>query len=737
MSKGNGKEQTPKEQPPKELIPREAEALIRSQIDLYGKIARAYDNLKKQGVANITIGLAEACLQALESNWAKFEAQHDRLAANFWEALAGHEYLKKDISSLAEETFITQKGVFLETLRCMKAKAKEEPPAAPVTAPHRPRTTLPRIQLPQFSSRYEDWPSFRDLFHSIIGKDAATTQVEKLHYLQSCLKGKADLLIRSLTTTNENFERAWKALTDYYENKQLLVRSYIAQSTALQKLKSESAPELRKLFHCVLNTVGSLEGIGRPITRGEGLFVYLIVELLDSKSRREWENAISETTEPPSYSDLRQFLERLLHILESLQPIKPETGKADASPAKTSETSTRQAARCTRAKRKISMAAALFADEIITSCDAYQAKTAEERKKHVEKHHLCINYLGKHKLSECASQRTCTSCNARHHSTLHDACRADKGAKSTEVARVAHLAQRPPEIPVAVLLATARVRVKDRTGADHFARALTDQGSDSSLISESLAQRLRLILKPTSVAVFGVEGKRTGFARGLVDLLVSPRGSGPPTPVSAIILPRLTLQDGGIKVERRTWAHINGLEFTDPKFLAADSIDILLGADVYASILQAGLRKGGPYEPVAQKTKLGWILSGVVGRTADVRRAQTLQCRAEENLPALVQKFWLQEEAPAAAPPPLTPAEQNCEDFFRRTHARTAEGRYVVRLPVVEPLSYLASTRQVAQRVPSSMEKRFEQDVRLRQLYLEFLLQYEELGHMEIVDRTD
>lgn len=50
------------------------EGLIRGQHELYGRITRAFDNLKNTGAANITLGLVEARLQALESNWAKFEA---------------------------------------------------------------------------------------------------------------------------------------------------------------------------------------------------------------------------------------------------------------------------------------------------------------------------------------------------------------------------------------------------------------------------------------------------------------------------------------------------------------------------------------------------------------------------------------------------------------------------------------------------------------------------------------
>jgi len=108
------------------------------------------------------------------------------------------------------------------------------------TSSSAPHTTLPRIQLPIFTGKYEDWPAFRDLFQSLIGKDKSTKPVEKLHYLKSCVKGEADLLIRNLTTTEANY-RAWKTLGNYYKNKRLLICAYLANFLALPKMKSESA----------------------------------------------------------------------------------------------------------------------------------------------------------------------------------------------------------------------------------------------------------------------------------------------------------------------------------------------------------------------------------------------------------------------------------------------------------------------------------------------------------------
>lgn len=51
-----------------------------------------------------------------------------------------------------------------------------------------------------------------------MGKNANITNVERLHYLKTLLKGQAEIIIKHLTTTNEKFQCEWTILTEYYEN---------------------------------------------------------------------------------------------------------------------------------------------------------------------------------------------------------------------------------------------------------------------------------------------------------------------------------------------------------------------------------------------------------------------------------------------------------------------------------------------------------------------------------------
>lgn len=341
--------------------------------------------------------------------------------------------------------------------------------------------------------------------------------------------------------------------------------------------------------------------------------MHLVVDLLDFQSRREWESAISDTTDPPSYAELIQFLDRRLHTLESLLPsrtessyAKPETSSGRLTRVLHSRRPDGQGGRCTMCNQEYHI---LF-------CNAFKAKTASERRKHVGANQLCFNCLRRHWVCECPSEKTCSSCSERHHTLLHDA------GDTHEVARASLSAARSAKAAPAVLLATARVRVVDKFGTLHAVRALVDQGSKISLVAESLAQHLQLARATTSTSIVGLGGRFTGV-RGQVELALTPLRDGPLLQVSAFVLDRLTKHNGGLRADRQSWRHLDGLKLADPDFFASDPVELLLGADVCAGILQPGFRRGGPRQSVAQQTTLDWILSGTVGVTAAGRSAHT------------------------------------------------------------------------------------------------------------------
>ena len=103
-------------------------------------------------------------------------------------------------------------------------------PATPTNAvqPENYRTTkLPQIQLPSFSGRYADRLPFADQFKTAIGDSTKLSNVQKLVYLKSSVKGDAERLIKNIATTEDNYEVAMQILDYRYANQRVILRNLL------------------------------------------------------------------------------------------------------------------------------------------------------------------------------------------------------------------------------------------------------------------------------------------------------------------------------------------------------------------------------------------------------------------------------------------------------------------------------------------------------------------------------
>ncbi|XP_071651732.1 uncharacterized protein [Temnothorax longispinosus] len=681
----------------------EVDGAVRRQHEVYTRLARAYENLKKSGAAKITEGSVTARMASLDQNWDMFKENHEDMMTAHWKALNEHEYVKDDFYAVAEEVYLSQKAAFLDLL------ARFERPDTDQSASLKPaegtmRKTLPRIQLPQFSGKYEDWPAFRDLFYSMVDRDSSLEDVERLHYLKTCLTDEASILIRNLPTTGENYSRAWVMLTEHYANTRLLVRACFTSFSSLPKMKNKSVGDLRKIFLGMLNTMGSLESIRRPITDCSDLFVHLVVELLDARSRRDWETLVNGTADPPSLDTLKSFLECRVRTLEALYPDRGELPPGTKGDSQSTLSRSARSHVAGQKPRDADKCALCQKEHYILCCEEFRRKSPHQKKGFVEQTNLCLNCCGRHALAKCTSKQNCAACQERQHSTMHDAFSAT--ATNADVASTSLHARQDDCHVSRVLLATARVNIRSSHDDLVAARALIDPGSEVSLVTEALAQRLRLPRAPASTTILGIGGRRSGKARGRITLQISSRVTDATITVPALIIPRIAAHVAQDRAALPRWPQLEGLPLADPDLHAAGAVNVLLGADVYASIVEDGLRRGGPGTPMAQKTTLGWLVSGEANGTKEGATVTFLQCSIDDELPALVRRFWEQEEL-EHPPLPLTEEEQRCEDLFVRTHIRLPNGRYMVRLSFkTAPPPDLSRTRNIAVRVLHSVEGR-------------------------------
>jgi len=186
----------------------------------------------------------------------------------------------------------------------------------------------------------------------------------------------------------------------------------------------------------------------------------------------------------------------------------------------------------------------------------------------------------------------------------------------------------------------------------------------------------------------------------------------------------------------KDWHHLQDLPLADPTFADPGPIDILLGANIYGHLLRDELRKGALDAPVAQSTHLGWIVSGPAASvTPSVSPLlHGLFCSTDQELHQSVHRFWLQEEVGRSEGGRLSKDDELCEAHFKNSYRRDTTGRYIVRLPFKrEPVNF-GDSHNIALRMLKNMHRRFRGDPGFHKLYLDFLEEYENLGHMERIE---
>ncbi|XP_046145685.1 uncharacterized protein LOC123989002 [Osmia bicornis bicornis] len=388
------------------------------------------------------------------------------------------------------------------------------------------------------------------------------------------------------------------------------------------------------------------------------------------------------------------------------------------------------------------------ASHFLQSCPTYLAKTLEQRKAFVTQQRLCFNCLGSHHRKSCRSTRRCVTCKARHHSTLHEASKPvvtttpskPEQPPSTELVSApttSHLAAHHGRM----LLATALVKVSSPGGDVCVVRALLDQGSEVSFATESLAQQLSLPRRQANVPVSGIGAGRTVVTRGSSTFKISSLKDPPfDLEVNALILPKLTDYVVDRQLNVAYLPHLHGIQLADPDPSRPRRIDLILGVEVYNAVLLPEVIRGPPHTPIAQRTHLGWIVSGPTSHQPDDASSaapSSLQCNVDRDLLDLLQRFWAQEEYSTNCESQLSEADLQCEQHFVNTHKRDETGRFIVRLPLSRDVSHLGDSRSSAYRILMSSEHRLSKNQTLCHAYNQFLDEYEQLGHMRRVSPRD
>ncbi|KAL0810585.1 hypothetical protein ABMA28_010702 [Loxostege sticticalis] len=346
-----------------------------------------------------------------------------------------------------------------------------------------PAFKLPTIHLPTFSGRYQDWLGFHDSYTSLI------------HH------NNAFLIIQSLDFSADNYDIAWELICERYNNKILLINNHIKALFEIEIITRESSRSLRNLVDTINKNLRSLKALNLPIQYWDAMIIHLASSKLDSVTSREWEEERNKLKDIPTLQQFNDFIKGRADLLETIEINHTKQRRHSDIPHMRPKTFVASPTNATRSSCHLCKGS-----HSIFQCFRFKSLPIERPcklcfQKHNSLLHLEEKSCSKSKPtteSQQGSSRECVvltvSNNSSHTESLQSQCNNNEITLSCTNHNQ-------------VLLSTVQIGISDHVGKIHKVRALLDNGSTSSFITEQLFCKLKLKSQKTQVHIQGLHNQ--------------------------------------------------------------------------------------------------------------------------------------------------------------------------------------------------------------------------------------
>ncbi|UYV63980.1 hypothetical protein LAZ67_2006240, partial [Cordylochernes scorpioides] len=221
---------------------------------------------------------------------------------------------------------------------------------------------------------------------------------------------------------------------------------------------------------------------------------------------------------------------------------------------------------------------------------------------------------------------------------------------------------------IQILLSTAIIHLQDVNGEDQICRALLDNGSQRSLITEKCAAKLGIPIRRKRIAVGGLGDQLVESSLGEVLIRFSSYFDHQSFETTALVLTKLTNNIPSFTVKKINYSHMKGLILADPLYFKSKEIDVILGSDIVFNLIQEGRRNGDENEPSAIHSKLGWLVYGPTSVSEPQSFRNLAHFSSELESEDLIKRFWELESIPLEEIP--TKEEKDCESHYLKNVVR-------------------------------------------------------------------
>lgn len=604
-------------------------------------------------------------------------------------------------------------------------------------------------ELPVFNGSPEEWPLFFATFNTTTSMCGYTPE-ENLVRLQKCLKGKAYEAVKCRLMHPANVPGIISTLKMLYGNPEIIVQSVIAKIQATSPPKADKLESLIEFALAVQNLYATIEACGLEEYSYNVTLQRELVEKLPPTLKLEW----AKHRRSLPNANLSGFAVWLYDLAETISPIaamavyeskssvttKKKTAFFNTHTEQIESSSTFKPTPLPGNSRSETFAPLCIICKqhclSVEKCARFAELSYSSRWATVHEFGLCRKCLKKHK-GACKKQQTCgkNGCTFKHHELLHNYQRdytrqtvpntlpkaPTEGDCNTHVYPTNRVLFRV----VPVFLHGRQKHIKTY--------AFLDDGSSLTMIDSTLAAELDLNSQPDPLCLQWTGDKRR-YEENSRKFSIEISGIGGNHKKYRLqevhTVSNLGLFQQSLDVEdlSKKYEHLRGVP-VEAYFNVQPQL--LIGMDNQCLIRHLKGKEGGMREPIATKTRLGWIIHGSLGETSSnyVGYHSVHVCQCEESTNELQQAtrdYFALDSLGIVKPDKLllSSEDKRAQDLLR-TITRTESGRYETNLLWRYPNFYLPNSKPMALRRFRCLESRLKKnptlDVKMRSTIASYL----------------
>ena len=502
--------------------------------------------------------------------------------------------------------------------------SSEANPSSKETPRARVKAKLPQLELKKFSGKVSEWQEFWDAFESAIDNDEDLAAVDKLKYLRSFLEEPARNVIAGIPLTENDYNTAVDILKSRFAKPSVIQRAHINEMINLPAVLNEkNVTRLRTLQDQIEIHYRGLEAIGVDKNSYSSIVAPILMEKVpeairynmvrfEDKSHLEW-----------TLDEFIRALGKELEVRESHVPIfkQQSHGERPKFPSKSNGMGTVSALFVKEDQKCV------FCPGNHKSEECSEVIAPHNRKNILMKSGKCFICLRVgHRSFKCFSKAKCKNCKGRHHVAI---CSANSSSNCPDPAPAISRETQAEAASASSLnvhatswvgsTASSGVKVALQTALAYVngvkMRILFDTGSQKTFISRKAASKLSVV--PVRSEKLGIKAFGRSEAeiekRDVYELIVCPVFAGESVTIEAYEVCEISCISN-VKAQeiKQNYSHLNKIVFSDTADQDILEVDVLCGSDYLWNFQKGEAIRGGPGEPVAVKTTLGWVLSGQI-----------------------------------------------------------------------------------------------------------------------------